>query len=478
MDEKQLAKIIEKLLETDESVFANKSLDYLDGKQIEWMEKALNHPQYGRRKWRERGMKPLFRNITAMIVEKSGLLFNGKPPVLDVFEQGSNSADEVQSAKLQEMLEAVDWLEYFTNFDIVVRLLKTAMVLVQYDEGKKKLVFDILHRGNSGVILNENHEISMLVYELSEGGGREMYRIMTPEQIIDVAEEEGDKFFIDSIEPNPYGIIPVAAFYDTRTPRCGFWVEPSEDLVTFNETYNFHLIDTDFAASWAKLQTLFTNCQIESGTAIDYEVVEVYGSALPRTLPVEDGLIGGPNRIVTLNTTGVDNPFVEYKGPQINLNPIDEIFSTWVRDFAADWSVRVKSSGEGVADSGFKLMVEEMDNLELRKKRQRMFEGGFSRLFEVIKVVVNYNEPGTFSDTAKLYAKFSDPKLPVDSKAEEEMWSLRIKEGRASNVDYYREVYGMSTDEAIRKVEEVRQFNLTLNTPDSSQGSSGVEQGS
>lgn len=469
MDEKFLTKLIEDLMHTEESEFARKALDYFDGQQHEWMEKALSNPQYGRRKWRERGMKPVYRNITGMVVEKSGLLFNNKSPLVDVYIGNQSTPNSSQSERLQMLMDDAGWVEFFTNFDSTVRLLKTALVLVQYDSDSGKLIFDALHRGNSGIVLDQNHNVQMLVYLASgENDSVERYRVYTADQIIHV-EEVKEKMHIVGMEPNPYGIVPIAEFYDTNTPRCGFWVEAPQDLVNLNETYNFHLIDTDFAASWSKLMTLFTNCEIESGSSTEFEVQEIYNQPLPRLTPVEDGLIGGPNRIVKLNTTGVDSPFVEYKGPQVNLEPIDKIYSQWVRDVAADWSVRIKSSSDSVADSGFKLMVEEMDNLDLRKKRQKMFQRGFGRLFDVIKVVINYHIPNYFNQESKLFLEFPEPSLPIDRKVQEEIWSIRIAEGRASRVDYFREVHGMTMEEAIQKVQEINRLNNIINSPPTNQ---------
>ena len=177
--------------------------------------------------------------------------------------------------------------------------------------------------------------------------------------------------------------------------------------------YNLHITDSEYAASWSKLKTLFTNARIEADLGMTEEV-QVYGSVLPRTMPAQGGLIGGPSRVIQIDTTGVDSAFVEYKGPEVNLEPIDNMFNKWVADYAADWAVNVKDANGGTADSGFKLIVEEMPNLELRKKRARMFEAGFKRLFKVVKTILNANKPGTFSEDAELFAQFSAPALPVD----------------------------------------------------------------
>ena len=448
---------ISDLIDCEEAELAEKILDYYDGEQEEHLVKLLNDPNKGRKEWQAKGIIPRTRNIMKMIVDKSGLLFNDKAPKLDVYVGGA--VDEAQSAKLQAELEKVDWVEFFTNFDSVVRMLKTACVLVQYDEEDQQLVFDILTRKNCAVVLGPTKKINTLVYCTSGEVGEDekcTYRVFTQELIQDIEVDEQGRESILMTMPNPYGIIPLAVFHDTNTPRCEFWNEMPTDLLQINEMYNIHITDASYAASWNLFQTVVTNAKIEVGSNATYEAVDVYGSNLPRYMPTQSSTVtGGPGRVIQIDTMGTDNPFFDWKGPSFNVEPIDNMFNKWVADFAADWAVNVKDANGGVADSGFKLMVEEMPNLELRKKRQRMFEAGFKRLFRVIKAIMNFNYPGYFTEDAELFAQFSAPSLPVDQTVDENLWSRRIAEGRASRTDYFMEKFGMSRQEALAKVAEI-----------------------
>lgn len=448
---------ISDLIDLKEAELAAKILDYYDGAQEKHMIRLLNDPNKGRKDWQSRGIIPRTRNITKMVVDKSGLLFNDKAPKLDVYV--GESADEVQSAKLQAELEKVDWVEFFTNFDSVVRMLKTACVLVQYDEEDGQLVFDILTKQNSAVVLSSNKKIDTLIYRTSGSDDDKVqeFRVFTKLLIQDIAVDEHGHESILMTMPNPYGIIPLAVFHDTNTPRVDFWNKTPNDLIQINDMYNLHITDSEYAASWAKLKTLFTNARIVTGNDdAQYEAVSVYGEALPKFVPTAGSVIGGPSRVIQIDTMGVDTPFVEYKGPEVDLEPIDNMVNKWVADFAADWAVNVKDANGGAADSGFKLIVEEMPNLELRKKRARMFEAGFKRLFAVIKKVMNFNIPGYFDEEAELFAQFSAPSLPVDQMAEEQVWSRRIAEGRASIVDYLMVTKGLTREEAITKMTEIQ----------------------
>ena len=113
--------------------------------------------------------------------------------------------------------------------------------------------------------------------------------------------------------------------------------------------------------------------------------------------------------------------------------------------------------------SGFQLVVEEIDNLQLRKKRQRQCEAHLKRFYEVFKLVCLVGGGIIFPDDVELEVTFSDPGLPVNQKEQEEVWSIRIKEGRASRVDYFMAVEGMTKEEAEAKVQEIdgyRQANI------------------
>ena len=434
---------ISDLIDLKKAELTSKILDYFDGDQEGHLVKLLNDPNKGRKDWQSRGIIPRTRNILKMVVDKSGLLFNDKAPTLDVYTSGE--LDEATSAVLQAHLENLDWIEFFTNFDSVVRMLKTACILVQYDTESSSLTFDILTQQNSAVVMNpHNKQINTLVYRTAGNADSKIqeFRVFTKELIQDIAVNEVGEESISMSMPNPFGCVPVVSFHDTNTPRVDFWNKIPTDLVQINDMYNLHITDSEYAASWSKLKTLFTNARVASD---DYGI-----SSVP-----QNTMIGGPSQVIQIDTTGVDSAFVEYKGPEVNLQPIDDMVNKWVADFAADWAVNVKFGGSGTADSGFKLIVEEMPNLELRKKRARMFEAGFKRLFRVISKVINHYKPGAFPEDSELFAAFAAPILPVNERDQEEVWTRRIAAGRATRADYFMSVFGMTKQEAQDKISEI-----------------------
>lgn len=459
-----------KMIDNERAKFVKKALNYLDGDQENEMIKVLNSAGIGRTNWQTRGIIPRYRNITKMIIEKSAMLFNDCEPKVEVYTNDIDDIDDIEgTSEYLSILDAAGWIDTFINLDQVVRLTKTACLLCNYDAETDNICFDILHRGNSEVMINSNNkEIVAVVYITGEYENVRSFRVITPELFVDF--EVGQTGVADNVVtvPNPYGIVPIVPFYDTQKPRMGFWVEAPKDLISINEMYNIHLTDSEFSAKWEKYPTLFTN-QTPAGQQRNVETFTDsnagpsvrtmlgYGNGGTGQMP---GNIGGPDRMIQMDSQGVDNPFIEYKAPGVDLAGLDTVFNQWVRDFAYDWSVRVKTEGTGSATSGFQLVVEEIDNLELRKQRQRMFEAGFKKMYQVIKTLWNHTHGQVFGVDTVSEVEFADPKLPVDEKATEDVWTIRITEGRASKVDYFMEAKGYSRQEAEAKVAEIEEYAL------------------
>lgn len=445
------------LFDSKEGAKCQMALDFLDGNQAEWMTKVMNDPQKGRKKWKDKGMIVRFRNITNMIVEKSGMLFIDSEPEIELYneerleDQSEDRVNEPASIKLKNLMDKSDWVENFINIDNATRLLKTTLVLVQYDPINQKLFFDTLHRGNSAVLIdNVTREINTLVYKLGDlEDGSETLRVITNDLIQDYSYnvKTNIETLINEV-PNQLGMIPVTPFHDTRIPRCEFWNPCGYDLIQLNEIYNLHLIDSEWTASWSKLKTLYTNADIRSNDTEDkMELAEIAGRPFPVQVPSQGGIGAGPGSVIKIDGYG-DTPFLQYLGPEVDLQPIDEMFNRWIRDFASDWSVNVKS-GSGTASSGFQLVVEEIDNLQLRQRRQKMFIAGMRRMYKIIAALTGLDPD------LELYVTFKQPKLPVDGKAREEEWNLKIEGNRASIIDYLMDTKSLTREEAITEYKQI-----------------------
>lgn len=456
-------KIID-LYDMQQRNLAKKSLDYFDGKSKSY---TYHYLQQYRKNAITKGMVARTRNLVKPIIEKSGMLFAGRPPVPQVFNEGSQEINDAATLACQELFEKADYIEYYNNFDSTVRLLKTCMTLVQYDDQTGEVFFTLLTPANSAVHI-VNREIETLIYYTGRDESRECdtYRVWTKEVVQDVRISFGGAEYISDVIENPYGIIPVAVGYDTNLPRDGFWNPIPEDLNEIQEIYNLHITNAEYAIYHAELQTLFTNAQIQGtgGTITSYEAE--YGSKLgPRMVTGlgAGGFIGGPGEAVAVETPGGESVFLDYKGPTPDIKPFDDVIKGWYRDFARDWNVTVEedTTGSGSAESGFALVVKEIPNMQLRQKRQRMFEAHFKRLYEVL-LTINEKFNLGLSPNTELFMEFSPPELPVDEKSAEEVWSIKIDEGRASNIDYYMAQQGQSREEAELTAKRVIDDNRAL----------------
>lgn len=443
------------LFNKENRTLATKALDYYDGKSKEYLLSFLN---VYRKNAVQKGLVPRTRNLTKDVIDKSGMLFSGRPPQIKVFPKGSTEIDENASLAAQDLFESASWMEFFNNFDSVVRMLKTAFVLAQYDQENNQVIFSMLGQHNAAVHA-VNGRVDTLIYFTGKDGNVDTYRVWNPVTVFDLHVTNGDEVKLNEV-PNPFGMVPVAVFHDTNTPRDGVWNQIPEDLIEINDIYNLFVSTAEYSGHHALLPTLFTNAQIQGSNGLGIDPgfrQEDYGSALgPRmvTGAIGQGFVGGPGEAVAIDANG-QSVFLDYKGPNPQIEPLDRVVKGWFADFARDWSVTTEDqAGNGAADSGFKLVVKEMPNMELRKKRQRMMEAGFKRLYSVLLKISEVYNLGLAPDT-ELFLQFSAPELPVDEKSAEEVWSRKIKEGRATDVDYFMVQHGMSREEAQEKVRQI-----------------------
>ena len=121
---------------------------------------------------------------------------------------------------------------------------------------------------------------------------------------------------------------------------------------------------------------------------------------------------------------------------------------------ASAYSVRIDADSSNIT-SGFQLIVKETGNLELRKERQRPFEHGFKKTFSIISQMLLIAFGVDFSQF-EFVIDIPAPSLPVNEKEVEEIWTIRIKEGRATKKDYLIEVRKMTPEEADKKLAEIK----------------------
>lgn len=446
---------------------AQRSLMYLDGDQKEELCRSLNHV---RKHWKEQGVIPRTRNITAPVVEKSAKLFKDGPPVFAVYTNDVNKPDEKQTQALMNLLAPSDFGSFLLNFQKVVRLLSTGVVLVSYDTKKDQLTLDILHRANTIVMQDPIYkEVVLVLYKLNtDQQGTDHYRAWDQFKIYDIAAPASVGIGITTVsivntQPNPWGIVPIVPFYDLSPPRVGFWKEADMSLVDCNESYNLHLTESEWTMRLQKTPYTFHNLElkpVDNGQQLELSDAI---SGVPRMfVPTATQLV--PGSLIYCEANAPTGPWLQESSVSTDMKAMDAVFADRVNTVAADWSVRLQQVGDGgaaaKANSGFQLIIMELPNTELRQAQQRQWEQSFSLFFRLVKKIWNSAHPFTFSDDAQLYTDFNDPDLPVDIVASEQVWDLKIGGDRASVIDYYMTELGMTKDEAIAHADEVQAFNL------------------
>jgi len=469
------------LLCTPDAQLAQQALDALDGDYEKWLIKRLNDPGRGRTDWKERGFAPIWTDFVRMVVEKSGLLFAQAEPRLEVRPAVGSTIDVPASERLQTMFEAFDWVEFFNNFDTIVRLMKTAMILLQWDPDKGRLVPSILTRANAYVEANTatGGDIEKVLVKLSDTcapsidpqtgqvseDSEETYlRLFTKTYITDfVVNGKNEQRILSQVE-NPYGVIPVAVFHDTMAPRSTFWNQLPRDLLNMQETLAMHQTDVAWAASWVvRPSPVVSGGRLVAGDNLDsMSAQELYGQKTPRMTTGSGGVKFGPDRIIEVEPSVAGGTVTfDFKGPDPDLTGIDDIVQSWAATVARNWSVNIKATmhESNPRTSGRQLEVEEIDNLQLRQRRQKMMEGGFKRLFATLRSMVNVHAPGSFADNLELFIEFAYPSLPVNEESEAKMWALLIEKKLASRVQYMMVTKGLSR---LQAVEEVKQIDEDL----------------
>lgn len=462
-----------------QAIAANRLIDYYEGRQLNYVRKALDGElDYGagrRYNWQTRGYTPRMRNIVKPIVDKSaGMLFT-KAPLYTILPNYSPTAAPVIDARFNELLALADFQEVAYNWNNYSRLLRSLCILQQKVIGTERiteggvyrfdgdsgdtLVITLLHRGNSVVHMNAARTTIIELAYLTAGTPSEeewAYRVIRPLEIIDVVVKNGEEYPVSTT--NLEGFVPATMHYDTNKPRCGAWQHIPEDIRSIQELVNTHLTDIEFALASQKQQPLYTDAKIvrpDEQFLDPARVGEKVGALSDRTQSVRDKPdIGGIGSIVYLEPKRDGTaPFIDHKGPAVNLLEQQQVINSLIVAVADDWSVNMKIGGEGGATSGFQLIVEEIDNLVLREQRQNAFVGSLRRFYDITKRL--YPE---LTDGA-LQVEFRAAALPVNQKEVEEIWASKIEGGRASRVDYLMTVEGLTLEEAILRNIDIQKLN-------------------
>lgn len=362
---------------------AQKAVDYLQGDMLYHIEKVLTDAVD---QWRKRGFKPMFENPTRILIQRSAKSYK-EPPKRSVLLNGEKS--DALTESYSELLARTSINFSSQDLDERSRLLQTAIMLPQVaDDDDETITLTVLSRDNAAVKLDKNTKKPIgLFYTAFNSGlrGGQMFHFWDNNRIVDIEEDK-----VVSDIRNPYGIIPMAMLHDTRPPSGDLWAKaPWEQLTALSDGVNLFNTEALFNARYGMVGSPVTNMVIPEGT------------------------VTGIDAPLQLSSEGPDTPFFEFRAPTVTLSQFTEWLNVLKETIADEWGVNLKFTGTGSAESGFKLVVEEFENIELREKRiisAKQYEKDLYQVFATMSGVHNWG----LDKEAIGFADFKEPALPVD----------------------------------------------------------------
>lgn len=241
---------------------------------------------------------------------------------------------------------------------------------------------------------------------------------------------------------NPYGLLPFVPLFD-RLPDSAFFLPGGDDLIGAQKALNVGLVN------------LFRSIELQA-----------HGQAVAKGLPVGDPIATGPDKVILLPQDGE----FHYASPDA---PISDILSAL--EFLMRQTAATNDVGADVfdlskrAESGSAKHAERLDLREARQDDIALWRQYETRLFEVIKAVVNIHHPGTIPESATVRIDFGE--LQDNLTEAELLENLRVKselgvsspvdalialnpDGFATREDAYREL--------LRRKAETQELMLAL----------------
>lgn len=207
---------------------------------------------------------------------------------------------------------------------------------------------------------------------------------------------------------NPYRIIPMVPIW-SELPDDVFFIEGGDDLIEAQRAVNVGLVNL-----WKAVE------------------LQSHGQAWAAGISAADALRTGPDRAITLPVDGTFG----FAAPN---TPIAEVLSAL--EFVIKQTAVANSLAANVfeidprAESGAAKTVENIDLLEYRADQIEVYRQYESKLFEVIKRVVNTHAPGSIPEAATIRVDFAEIHQTLDEQKSTEAARTRIDLGTWSPVD-------------------------------------------
>lgn len=180
---------------------------------------------------------------------------------------------------------------------------------------------------------------------------------------------------------NPYGLLPFICLFDSL-PDDQFFIPGGDDLIESQEAVNVALCNL-----WRAVE------------------LQAHGQAWASGIPAGEALSIGPERAITLPEGGTFG----FAAPNAPITDILAAIQFVMRQIAAsnDLSADVFDLDKR-SESGAAKHVEQIDLKEARLDDIALWRCYESRIFEVIKRVINTHTPGTIPESAKVSVDFAE----------------------------------------------------------------------
>jgi hypothetical protein len=386
---------------------AKKAIDYLENDMKWHLEELL---KFHIRDWKKRKFVPVYENPTRILVERSAKSYKTPPKrVVNI----NGEASEAQTQAYSDLLKRTNIDFISQDVDARARITAASLLMPQYDEESKTINLSVLSRDNCDVKLNRiTGAIDGIIYTAGYVGlnGGQIYHIWTPEEIRDY---EGEKLM--GVTDNPYGMVPAAILHDIRPPATSeLWrYKKWEQLTQLSDGINLFNTEALFNARYGMVGSPVTNMEIPEGT------------------------VTGIDSPLSLNSNGADTPFFEFTSPTMNVTEVMNWFKPFRESIADEWGVNLNIAGSGTADSGFKLVVEEFENIELRQTRIQAAKEFEYSLYNVFATMSEVHDFG-LDKAAECMADFDEPSLPVNNAEEWMIAKEQIALGLLSPEEYWK----------------------------------------
>jgi len=262
--------------------------------------------------------------------------------------------------------------------------------------------------------------------------------------LIDIKDNPGGK--------NPYGVLPFVMFQNAISNE-GFWLDTGYDLTNTQDNINVKLTFLNYIIRLQSFSIpLLIGWEKEAGSK---EKV-VIAPGRPITIPLPNRDEGTPDfRFVT--------PSPDIEGVKSDIN--DEYMRLGNTYGLTKNGFEVTES----AQSGYALKIKNAALMERRQNEIPYYEDGEEELFTIIKAIWNTHAPTlpsdhefagvVFSETTELRVSISEPKYPDSPVESQAKWEFEFANKLSTPLDYIREKYHMSEEEAQEAFDKIKEWN-------------------